>query len=57
MTFKIVDTIRGKVLQEFPSKDLAEKALERFSVDAPVALEKVAAPRKRTKKAVTTDGK
>ncbi len=56
MTYKIVDTIRGKVIQEFPTKDLAEKALGRFSVDAPVVLEEVAAPKKRTKKAVTADG-
>jgi hypothetical protein len=56
MTFKLVDTSRDKVLQEFDSRELAEKALSRQSVDAPIEIQEVSPPKKRTKKVVTTDG-
>ena len=56
MTFKLVDTSRDKVLQEFDSRELAEKALSRQSVDAPIEIQEVTPPKKRTKKVVTTDG-
>ena len=56
MTFKLVDTVRGKVLQEFDSRELAEKALGRQSVEAPVEIQEDAPPKKRTKKVVTPDG-
>jgi hypothetical protein len=47
MSFKLVDTIRGKVLQEFDSRELAEKALERQSSEANVS---IVEPKKVTKK-------
>ena len=48
MTYQLVDNIRGVVLQEFDSKELAEKALERQSSDANVSI--VEPPKKTTKK-------
>jgi len=56
MSFKLVDTIRGVVLQEFDSRDLAEKALSHQSADAPVELQEDAPPKKRVKKAKAADG-
>jgi hypothetical protein len=32
MSFKLVDTVRGKVLQEFETKEQAERALQHQSV-------------------------
>ena len=57
MSFKLVDTIRGVVLQEFDSRELAEKALSHQSGDAPVELQEDAPPKKRVKKAKPADGK
>tara|TARA_B100000902_G_scaffold148445_1_gene145172 strand:+ start:2264 stop:2443 length:180 start_codon:yes stop_codon:yes gene_type:complete len=48
MTYQLVDNIRGVVLQEFDSKELAEKALERQSSEANVSI--VEPPKKTTKK-------
>ena len=48
MTYQLVDNIRGVVLQEFDSKELAEKALERQSSEANVSI--VEPPTKTTKK-------
>ena len=56
MSFKLVDTIRGKVLQEFDSRELAEKALSHLSADAPVELQDSAPPKKRAKKAKVDNG-
>ncbi len=50
MTYQLVDNIRGVVLQEFESKELAEKALERQNVEADVS---VVEPPKPTKKKKT----
>ena len=52
MPFKIVDTVRNKVIQEFETKELAEKALERMSVldDNVVELQSFSARKKTTKK-------
>lgn len=50
MTYQLVDNIRGVVLQEFESKELAQKALERQSVEADVS---VVEPPKPTKKKKT----
>lgn len=52
MPFKIVDTVRNKVIQEFETKELAEKALERMSVldDNVVELQSISARKKTTKK-------
>ena len=47
MSYKLVDNIRGKVMQEFDSKKLAEKALERQSSEANVS---IVEPKKVTKK-------
>ena len=48
MSYQLVDNIRGKVLQEFDSKELAQKALERQSSEANVSI--VEPPKKSTKK-------
>ena len=56
MTFKLVDTVRDKVLQEFDSRELAEKALSRQNIEAPVEIQETTPPKKRAKKVVTTDG-
>tara|TARA_R100001463_G_scaffold946_2_gene4180 strand:+ start:860 stop:1027 length:168 start_codon:yes stop_codon:yes gene_type:complete len=48
MSYQLVDNIRGVVLQEFDSKGLAEKALERQSSEANVSI--VEPPKKTTKK-------
>ena len=52
MPFKIVDTVRNKVIQEFETNELAEKALERMSVldDNVVELQSFSARKKTTKK-------
>ena len=55
MTFKLVDNIRGKVLQEFPTKELAEKALERQSGEGSVSITEPA--KKTTKKKKVADVK
>ena len=47
MAYKLIDNIRGVVLQEFPELQLAEKALERQSCEADVS---VVEPPKPTKK-------
>ena len=54
MTYKLVDTIRGKVLQEFDSKEAAEKALSHSSVldNNVVELQAAAAPKKKATKKV-----
>ena len=60
MSFKLVDTVRGKVLQEFETKEQAERALEHQSVldDNVVELQVSAppAPKKAAKK-VKADAK
>tara|TARA_R100001460_G_scaffold35622_2_gene68482 strand:+ start:6485 stop:6664 length:180 start_codon:yes stop_codon:yes gene_type:complete len=48
MSYQLVDNIRGKVLQEFDSKELAQKAFERQSSEANVSI--VEPPKKTTKK-------
>tara|TARA_R100000030_G_scaffold50217_1_gene37895 strand:- start:1702 stop:1881 length:180 start_codon:yes stop_codon:yes gene_type:complete len=53
MSFQIIDNTRGVVLQEFPSKDLAIKALERFSSEADVTLKEPV--KKVTRKRKTAD--
>ena len=53
MSFQIIDNTRGVVLQEFPSKDLAVKALERFSSEADVTLKEPV--KKVTRKRKTAD--
>ena len=55
--YQLVDNIRGKVLQEFPTKELAEKALGRQSVldYACVEIKEVAAPKKKATKKVKAD--
>ena len=53
MSFQIIDNTRGVVLQEFPSKDLAIKALERFSSEADVTLQEPV--KKVTRKRKTAD--
>ena len=52
MPFKIVDTVRNKVIQEFETKELAEKALERMSVldDNVVEIQNFPRGKKSTKK-------
>ena len=55
MSFQIIDNTRGVVLQEFPSKDLAIKALERFSSEADVTLKEPV--KKVTRKRKTADVK
>ena len=55
MSFQIIDNTRGVVLQEFPSKDLAVKALERFSSEADVTLKEPV--KKVTRKRKTADVK
>jgi len=48
MSYQLVDNIRGKVMQEFSTKELAQKALERQSSEANVSI--VEPPKKTTKK-------
>ena len=55
MSFQIIDNTRGVVLQESPSKDLAIKALERFSSEADVTLQEPV--KKVTRKRKTADVK
>ena len=56
MTYKLVDTIRGKVLQEFDSKEAAEKALTHQSVlDNNVVEIQAPAPKKKASKKVKAD--
>ena len=54
MTYKLVDTIRGKVLQEFDSKEAAEKALSHSSIldNNVVELQAAVAPKKKATKKV-----
>ena len=54
MTYKLGDTIRGKVLQEFDSKEAAEKALTHSSVldNNVVELQAAVAPKKKATKKV-----
>ena len=54
MTYKLVDTIRGEVLQEFDSKEAAEKALTHSSVldNNVVELQAAVAPKKKATKKV-----
>ena len=54
MSFKLVDTIRGKVLQEFETKEQAEKALGRQVVGAPLEIQ--SPPKAKKAKKVETDG-
>jgi len=56
MSYKLVDTNRGKVLQEFDSKEAAEKALGHQSVlDNNVVELQVSAPKKKATKKVKAD--
>ena len=55
MTYKLVDNKRGKVLQEFPTKEGAEKALRRQSSEADVSILEPA--KKTTKKKKVADVK
>ena len=58
MTYKLVDTIRGKVLQEFDSKEAAEKALTHSSVlDNNVVEIQASASKKKAAKKVKADVK
>ncbi len=52
--YQLIDNIRGKVLQEFPTKELAEKALGRQSVldYACVEIKQVAETKKKATKKV-----
>ena len=54
MIYKLVDTIRGEVLQEFDSKEAAEKALTHSSVldNNVVELQAAVAPKKKATKKV-----
>ena len=53
MTYKLVDVTRNKVLQVFPTVELAEKALSRQSIEDHVKLEiqADAKPKPKAKKA------
>jgi len=53
MSFQIFDNTRGVVLQEFPTKELALKAFERFSSEANVTLKEPV--KKVTRKRKTAD--
>lgn len=53
MSFQIIDNTRGVVLQEFPSKELALKALERINSEADVTLKEPV--KKATRKRKTAD--
>ena len=53
MSFQIFDNTRGVVLQEFPSKELALKALERINSEADVTLKEPV--KKATRKRKTAD--
>ena len=55
MSFKLVDTIRGKVLQEFETKEQAEKALSHQLIGAPLEIQSPPKAKKASKK-VATDG-
>ena len=55
MSFQIIDNTRGVVLQEFPSKELALKALERINSEADVTLKEPV--KKATRKRKTADVK
>jgi|TARA_R100000084_G_scaffold53237_1_gene22377 hypothetical protein len=59
MTYKLIDTIRGKVLQEFETAEQAQKALERQSSldNNVVELQAAVAPKKRASKKVKADVK
>lgn len=59
MTYKLIDTIRGKVLQEFETAEQAQKALERQSSldNNVVELQATVAPKKRASKKVKADVK
>ncbi len=49
MTYQLVDNIRGKVLQEFDSKELAEKALGRQCIEADVSIVEPPKPTRKKK--------
>tara|TARA_R100001443_G_scaffold21232_2_gene33519 strand:+ start:7438 stop:7617 length:180 start_codon:yes stop_codon:yes gene_type:complete len=51
MSFKLVDTVRGKVLAEYQSRELAEKALSHMVNDI-VELQESAPVKKRASKKV-----
>ena len=55
MSFQIIVNTRGVVLQEFPSKELALKALERINSEADVTLKEPV--KKATRKRKTADVK
>ena len=60
MSFKLIDTVRGKVLQEFETKEQAERALEHQSVldNNVVELQESAPPApKKVAKKVKADAK
>mgnify|MGYP001259798187 CR=1 FL=1 len=59
MSFKLVDTIRGTVLQEFDSKEAAEKALSHQSTldNNVVELQAAVAPKKKATKKVKANVK
>lgn len=49
MAYKLVDITRNKVLQVFPTVELAEKALSRQSIEDHVKLEIQADPKPKPK--------
>ena len=49
MTYQLVDNIRGKVLQQFDSKELAEKALGRQCIEADVSIVEPPKPTRKKK--------
>ena len=55
--YQLIDNIRGKVLHQFPTKELAEKALGRQSTldNACVEIKEVAEPKKKATKKVKAD--
>ena len=55
--YQLVDNIRGKVLQTFPTRALAEHALgHQSTLDNPcVEIKEVAAPKKKATKKVKAD--
>ena len=58
MTYKLVDVTRSKVLQEFETKEQAEKALRHQSVEDYVRLEiQAPAKPKKAKKVVSEESK
>lgn len=57
MPYQLIDNIRGKVLQEFPTKELAERALAHQSLldNGCAEIKQVSEPKKKISKKVNTD--